>query len=350
MSSDQGARRQLSRRTIVLAAVAGALLLVVGGTALAWPRDEAAPEAAPTTTEAASDNPLHGVDFYVDPDSHAAEQVRVWQAEGQNADAATLRRIADEPVAKWIGSSDVTSKAETVAKAAESSGHRALLVAYNIPHRDCGQYSSGGAENAAAYREWIAGLANGLAAHAATVILEPDALPHTLDGCLEKTEATERYGLLREAIETLTANPDVTVYVDAGNASWIKDVTKISHALDLVGIAKADGFALNVSNFETTDKTVQYGRQLSSRLGGKHFVIDTSRNGRGPYQAGDSELRWCNPPGRALGAAPTTETGIDGVDAFLWVKQPGDSDGACRDDAPAAGSWWAEYALALAKS
>jgi endoglucanase len=38
------------------------------------------------------------------------------------------------------------------------------------------------------------------------------------------------------------------------------------------------------------------------------------------------------------------------VDAYLWVKQPGDSDGQCRTGAPAAGAWWADYALALAKA
>ena len=351
MSSDQEPRRQLSRRTIVLAAAVAAVLVIAGVTALAWPREnEPTPHAAPNSSNEPSDNPLNGVKFYVDPDGHAPEQVRRWQGEGQTADATALRRIADQPVAKWLGNADAAGEAETAAKAAESSGRHALLVAYYIPHRDCGQYSSGGAENAAAYRDWIAKLAKGLAAHAATVILEPDAIPHTLDGCLDAEETAERYALLNEAVATLTANPDVAVYVDAGHASWIKDTSKLAQALTKVGIAKADGFALNVSNFETTSANTSYGKAISDHLDGMHFVIDTSRNGNGPYQDGDSDLRWCNPPGRALGSAPTTDTGIDRVDAFLWVKQPGDSDGSCRDGAPAAGQWWADYALKLAKT
>jgi endoglucanase len=351
VSSDQGAGRQLSRRTIVLAAAVVAVLVLAGIAALAWPRGHDGSSSSQSTTgESSSDNPLHGVEFYVDPESHAAQQVAEWRAAGRTADAKTLGRIANEPVAKWFGQDDVTSRVETLASSAETAGKHPLIVAYNIPHRDCGQYSSGGAESAAAYRQWIDDLAKGLAKHAATVILEPDAVAHTLDGCLDKSLVAERYGLLKYAVTTLTANPDVTVYVDAGNASWIKDVNKMIHALTQVGIEKAHGFALNVSNFETTEKTAEYGRKLSDGVGGAHFVIDTSRNGRGPYQQGDADVRWCNPPGRALGSPPTTDTGIDRVDAFLWIKQPGDSDGSCRDGAPEAGQWWADYALSLARS
>jgi len=73
-------------------------------------------------------------------------------------------------------------------------------------------------------------------------------------------------------------------------------------------------------------------------------VIDTSRNGLGPT----ADNQWCNPAGRALGARPTTATGDPLVDAYLWIKSPGESDGACNG-APAAGVWWADYALGLAQ-
>jgi endoglucanase len=79
-------------------------------------------------------------------------------------------------------------------------------------------------------------------------------------------------------------------------------------------------------------------------VGGKHFVIDSGRNGLGPDTSGE----WCNPAGRALGIRPTTNTGVAGLDAFLWIKTPGESDGACNG-APAAGQWWADYALGLAE-
>ena len=51
-----------------------------------------------------------------------------------------------------------------------------VLVAYDVPGRDCAQYSAGGAATGDAYRAWIAGFAAGLGDHAAIVILEPDGL------------------------------------------------------------------------------------------------------------------------------------------------------------------------------
>ena len=110
-----------------------------------------------------------------------------------------------------------------------------------------------------------------------------------------------------------------------------------------------DGFAVNVSNFYTTEDSIEYGRQLSAKIGDKPFVIDTSRNGNGPWNEGDEDERWCNPPGRALGESPTTKTADPLVDAYLWVKRPGESDGECKGG-PKAGEWWPEYALDLARA
>ena len=94
-----------------------------------------------------------------------------------------------------------------------------------------------------------------------------------------------------------------------------------------------------------------------------HFVIDTSRNGQGPWTppAGvyPDAQDWCNPPDRGLGMRPTTDTGNDLVDAFMWIKIPGESDGLClRGTAgpedpergmldPAAGAWFTEQAREL---
>ncbi len=112
-------------------------------------------------------------------------------------------------------------------------------------------------------------------------------------------------------------------------------------------MGQADGFALNVSNFQTDQASSVVRRQpCRAALGGKHFVVDTSRNGNGPYTGTES---WCNPPGRALGAPPTTATGRPRLDAYLWIKRPGESDGTCRGG-PAAGQWWPAYALELARN
>ncbi len=36
---------------------------------------------------------------------------------------------------------------------------------------------------------------------------------------------------------------------------------------------------------------------------------------------------WCNPPDRGTGALPTTTVDDPLIDAYLWIKVPGESDG-----------------------
>nr|AUV64141.1 endoglucanase A [Streptomyces citricolor] len=278
--------------------------------------------------------------FYVSDQTSAAREL----AKTKGPDARSLTRIADQPSALWLGGEDARAEAEDLTIKAAAAGRTALIVAYDIPHRDCGRFSAGGAVDAAAYRDWIDRLAAGLADRAAWVILEPDAVAHTLDGCLTPAAAAERYDLLAYAVTELKKQPKVRVYLDAGNAGWLKDQDRLADALRRAGIAGADGFSVNVSNFYTTEQSSEYGGKLSALLGGKHYVIDTSRNGNGPL--GDRD--WCNPAGRALGEAPTTGTGRPGVDAYLWIKNPGESDGDCGRGEPKAGEFWLSYALGLA--
>ncbi|SNT00984.1 glycoside hydrolase family 6 protein [Actinacidiphila glaucinigra] len=288
-----------------------------------------------------------GAPFWVNPDTPAARQTAQWRKDGREGDAELLERIAGRPVAEWIGQDDAGQRARRYTEAAARDGRVPVLVLYNIPHRDCGQYSQGGAADGAAYRAWADEVAAGIGDREALVVLEPDALTHIVDGCTPAEFHDERYALLTHAVDTLGALPRVRVYLDAGNAGWVTDPARLAGPLRAAGIAGADGFALNTSNFYTTAANTAYGRKLSARLGGEHFVIDTSRNGRGPLDGAHDEA-WCNPPGRGLGSPPTTDTGDELVDAYLWIKRPGDSDGTCKGG-PRAGDWWPEYALGLAR-
>lgn len=242
----------------------------------------------------------------------------------------------------WFGdwNADIASDTRAYVGAAAKLGQVPILIAYDIPDRDCGGYSAGGATSTQAYRDWIAGFASGIGSERAVVILEPDAL--AMIDCLSSADAAMRYSLLSGAISTLKAGGGTTVYVDAGNSNWIGAGT-MSQRLASAGVSKADGFALNVSNYYWTNDNVDFGQAVSSAIGGKHFVIDTSRNGLGPDGS-----NWCNPSGRALGAKPTDRTGNPLVDAFLWLKRPGESDGYCNGG-PAAGVWWSLGALGLAE-
>jgi endoglucanase len=279
-------------------------------------------------------NPFEGRKLYVDPNSFAAKQAAAWRAT-RPADAAQIDKIATAPQAQWFGdwNPDVAQAVNQHVTAAAKQGRWTLLVAYNIPQRDCGGHSAGGT---AEYQAWIREFARGIGDRPAAVILEPDALAG-LD-CLSATGRTTRLNLLKDAITVLRGK---AVYLDAGHSSW-HPATTMASRLRQAGVDQATGFSLNVSNFQFTANEVAYGRAVAAQVG-KHFVVDTSRNGLGPH--GEA---WCNPPGRALGPRPTTATGNASTDAFLWIKEPGISDGPCNGG-PGAGQWWADYALGLAR-
>lgn len=296
----------------------------------------------PVATAPVVANPLAGLALYVDPNSSARRQVDAWRLT-RPADADQVAKIASRPQAVWFGdwNADVRGDVDRVVSTAAAVGAVPVLVAYNIPQRDCGGLSGGGGATADAYRTWVSSLAEGIGARRAVVVVEPDALA-MLD-CLSATDQQLRLELLRSAVALLKARPGVSVYLDAGHSRW-HGAAVMADRLSRADVARANGFALNVSNFQTTESNVAYGADLSARVGGKHFVVDTGRNGLGP----SADNQWCNPDGRALGRAPTTSTGHALVDAFLWIKRPGESDGACNG-APAAGQWWADYALGLAQ-
>ncbi|MFC8955113.1 glycoside hydrolase family 6 protein [Streptomyces sp. NPDC057101] len=333
----------MSRRTVTAVALTLVSALLLAGCGQDEPRT--GPVGPPSTRGSAA--PASGSPFWVDPESDAARQVRRYEAQGRTEDARVLKRIADRPVAEWPAGEDPVPDITRAVRGAAAANRTAVLVAYNIPHRDCGMYSAGGSHDAQAYRNWIDSFAAAIGEASAIVVLEPDAVPHVVDGCTPAQYHDERYGLLAGAIERLKRQPRTRVYLDAGNPAWIDDPGKLVEPLRRAGVARADGFALNVSNFQRNETVRAFGAQLSGLLGGTHFTVDTSRNGAGPLP-GDREEAWCNPPGRSLGVPPTDRTGDELVDAYLWIKRPGDSDGTCRGG-PEAGTWWPEYALGLAR-
>src|SRR6478609_6026359 len=197
----------------------------------------------------------------------------------------------------------------------------------------------------AEYRAWVDAVAAGLRGSRAVVVVEPDALLH-LDRCGDRDQ---RLGLLRASVEAYRA-AGAEVYLDAASSNsfgWsAEQLRDMALRLRAAGVDRAAGFSVNVSNFQRSEHEVAYGTYLSALLGGTAFVVDTSRNGAGPL-AGPSGTVWCNPEGRALGAAPGA-TGSGGPHvADLWIKTVGRSDGTCNGG-PVAGAYWEEYTLGLA--
>jgi endoglucanase len=284
--------------------------------------------------------------LYTNPSSDVATQAEAWASANPN-DATAMNRLASTPMANWFGdfSGDITSAVNNYVSAASNAGQVPVLVAYNIPERDCGGYSSGGAANASSYETWITQFAQAVGQRNAIVVVEPDALAGM--DCLSSSDQQTRLQLISYAVQALRTNSKAAIYLDAGNSSW-QSVSVMASRLEAADVASATGFSLNVSGFDTNSSSVAYGNSLSAAIGGKHFVIDTSRNGNG---TGDGN--WCNPNGTAFGTTPTLQTGSGLIDAYLWIKDPGESDGQCGatqagTSAPAAGVWWPQYALMLA--
>ena len=286
---------------------------------------------------ASNGNPLAGQNFYVNPDSKAMRAAR-------GAGSPQLDAIANTPTAYWMDNLSSPAVDAKYIASAQAAGTMPILALYGIPHRDCGSYAAGGFGSADAYKGWIDGVAAAIGGGPAAVILEPDAL--AMAGCLSGAQRQERLDLISYAVDTLTRNPATALYVDAGHSRWTSP-GDMANMLNQVGVGKAQGFSLNTANFFTTDEEIGYGDAISGMTNGSHYVIDTSRNGKGPA---DGEYYWCNPSGRALGAAPTTATGNGNVDAFLWVKRPGESDGSCGQGEPSAGTFVSSYAIDLAQN
>jgi endoglucanase len=218
--------------------------------------------------------------------------------------------------------------------AADAASALPIFTIYGIPDRDCSNQSAGGTTEAD-YPNWVTAIADGIGTRDAVIILEPDSLALT-EQC---GDVDARTALINSAVDILVTHPGLVVYLDGGHSTWLPAATQ-ADLLDRAGIAKVQGFATNVSNFNALDLEIAYGDEVSSLTNGSHYIVDTSRNGNG----GNGD--WCNPSGRKIGEQPSVVQDGGARDANLWIKAPGESDGACNGG-PAAGEWWPSGALAL---
>jgi endoglucanase len=327
---------------------------------------------------------------------------------GNPKQAALIARMESVPQAVWFDTGtpqQVEQQVQLVMFEASLEHAVPVLVAYDIPGRDCSQYSAGGALNEQAYEQWTSAFAAGIGNRQAIVILEPDALGDLPSDCglpssvYPFTDA-ERIAELTYAVSALEADPATSVYLDGTHSAW-QSVGTITQRLLEAGVQSAQGFFLDVSNYQPTAELLDYGSWISDciamttdssnayynnpsacasqyypatqsdfstwglttqwyaqnmgpAVATTHYVIDTSRNGNGPddmqayanppYSQPSNVIstlaagNWCNPPGAGLGLEPTTTTAVPLLDAYLWVKDPGQSDGQC-DSAGGARAW-----------
>jgi endoglucanase len=335
------ALRAAAALTLAASTIAAAVL--VAGPAQAQAQATVAPRSATPLTasqiRSAANSTLFPGGLYTQADSVAAGAASTLAAQGDATGAASAAIIAKRPVAIWLGDwfqgARLVSYIQKNLDVASAAGKTAVFVTYAIPDRDCGGYSAGGLTEST-YLDWNSTIATTLRGHHAVVLVEPDSLGQTTSSC--SSIAASRIALIESAVQTLAAN-GVAAYLDGGNSRWLKPA-QMASLLNQAGIASARGFYTNVANYIGVDDERAYADQISALTGGSHYVIDVSRNGAG------WKGTWCNAPGAGLGQDPHVTAGSGKLDALLWVKTPGSSDGTCNGG-PAAGAWYASYATSL---
>jgi cellulose 1,4-beta-cellobiosidase len=363
-----------------------------------------APVGAATPAIATTGNPFEGARFYVNPAYGAQVEAAAGTVSGDVGER--VRRAKAFPTAIWLSSISLVRDASRYLDAARAEQDKlgqpvvTVLVLYDLPDRDCSAKASAGelplGEGEGRYRsEVVDPLAAQLRAHSGqrvVVVLEPDSLPNiatNLDiGTCRAAEPAYRESIAY-AVRTL-AMPHVSLYLDAAHAGWLGwdgNRTKIARIYREVldhagGVGLIRGFSTNVSNFNTLadgdgkrlepsdpcPDELTYVQKMSASLAevgiaGKGFLVDTGRNGRGGIRTKWSA--WCNVKGAGLGERPRASP-APGVDAYYWVKPPGESDGASDPStsgydpqcavadsttgAPHAGAWFASYFVQLVQN
>ncbi|MFJ6001102.1 glycoside hydrolase family 6 protein [Arthrobacter sp. NPDC092385] len=266
----------------------------------------------------------------------------LYDGPGQVDQFAGYDILKTTPTARWYaGGTPAEAQADIRQRVTAANGKVVGLLVYNAPIRDVGSYSAGGAANLAAYRAWIDGVAAGIGTAPVIVSVEPDALGHLNE--LTAAQQAERVESIKYAVQKLKANPNAKVYVDASN--WV-DAAEMADRIKRsipAGVA-IDGISVNVSAYNSNASIIDYGNKVISASGLPwKMIVDTSRNGVATAST------WCNPAGQGLGKLPTLTPGVPNVDAFLWLKAPGESDGTCNGG-PGAGAFFPERAQELIKN
>jgi endoglucanase len=387
-------------RALTAVALTSAAIACAPAAAQAATGQTTAPAAASSATSAGRALPASTRFFTQPPAAGSTQQILQLAKSGDLADAVGLTKLEATPQAVWFTGgtpAQVEKQVRTTMLEAALEHAVPVLVAYDIPGRDCAEYSAGGAADLAAYQSWISAFAAGIGNSKAVVIVEPDALGNMPTDCAVYgtpdypfTDA-DRLAEVNDAVTALEARPATSVYLDGTNSHW-QAVGTITQRLLEAGVQQSQGFFLNVSNYQTDTASNTYGtwvsdciamatdpniwaygqeadcasqyypatvddpstwalttawyqQNMDGAVASTHFVVDTSRNGQGPnsmqsyaaapYNQSAATVatlfagNWCNPTAAGLGLRPTANTGVPLLDAYLWVKTPGQSDGQC---------------------
>ncbi|GMF93807.1 unnamed protein product [Aspergillus oryzae] len=212
-----------------------------------------------------------------------------------------------------------------------------IFVVYDLPDRDCaalasnGEFliSDGGVEK---YKAYIDSIREQVEKYSDTqIILVIGDLANLVTNLNVQKCANAQDAYLECTNYALTQLnlPNVAMYLDAGASHSPLYASVYKNASSPAAVR---GLATNVANYNafSIDSCPSY-TQGSTVCDEKTYINNfapqlKSRNGNQPTgqsQWGD----WCNVKNTGFGVRPTTDTGDELVDAFVWVKPGGESDG-----------------------
>jgi len=209
-------------------------------------------------------------------------------------------------------------------------------------------------------------------------VVEPDSLPNLATNqadphCGNSATSTAYKQGIPYAITALSSLNNVNIYLDAAHGGWLgwqNNLQSFVQTVTQLGVTnKIRGFSTNVANYQPlgvpcpsvgyclngqnqnaaccadpcklegqynpANNEMNYVLELhtsfSSAGMNPYFIIDTGRNGVPGMRSNCAN--WCNIRGAGVGLLPTTTTNGTNVDAYYWLKTPGESDG-CTQQLP----------------
>ena len=109
-------------------------------------------------------------------------------------------------------------------------------------------------------------------------------------------------------MNALSKLPNATIYLEAGASDWEPRSARPSSWA--IGMDEGARVHAERDPPRLDEANILHGLDISRRVGGKQFIINTSYNGRGPVHYKPQPTAcinvWCHPGLRGLGPAPTT--------------------------------------------
>ncbi|KAK6218648.1 Glucanase [Colletotrichum higginsianum IMI 349063] len=350
-------------------------------------------------------NPFVGVDLWAN--SYYASEISTLAIPSLSPALATAAaKVAKVPTFMWMDTRAkvplVDSTLADIRRANQAGGNYAgEFVVYDLPDRDCAAAASNGEfaiadGGVAKYKEYIDAIRAMIIKYSdirILLVIEPDSLANLVTNLNVPKCAGAQAAYLEctnYAVTQLNL-PNVAMYLDAGHAGWLGWTANLGPSAQMYAKVFKDagrpkalrGLVTNVSNYNAwslssppsyTQGNSNFDEKryiealaplLSAQGWDAQFIVDQGRSGKQPTGQ-EAWGDWCNAIGTGFGPRPSTNTGSSLVDAFVWVKPGGESDGtsntsAVRYDhncgkndalkpAPEAGTWFQAYFEQLLKN